>query len=419
MGTSNFYLWLCVEVILCGFLIPPFINFLVKKYVNAKKSSKKDAGLQEYKLKLSDLEKSNPNYKVLCSNKSLDYEYFRHNTKDAIFVLPFPETKTELLIENGFTPVIVYKKPMCMNKQGKELFAQFKDIIAQNGIPDNEVDAYIEKKAIETADKFITDIRKGRVRFNKYLYGVFNKPKQKVNECVIDVYESDYFTFKTVTNIYNDLKSRNGGKVKFGDNYAPFLNSFGVGGFVIVNRGKEDELIWGYRGSNCQSGGYWHFSYDETFTHDDSPNQDQAAELISCIKRALDEELGINREEDDKCIPKSQIMILDGGIIYTDGDDNRFEFELCSYVRVCFSEKYTIGNFIQNYRFAKDAELETRCLKLVKMSELEAFIAEEDEKHRISPEAKALALKIKCLYDLGLLPTDEEGYNEILASSMK
>lgn len=28
--------------------------------------------------------------------------------------------------------------------------------------------------------------------------------------------------------------------------------------------------------------------------------------------------------------------IIDAGIIHTDGDDNRFEFEVCSFARLCF-----------------------------------------------------------------------------------
>ena len=181
-----------------------------------------------------------------------------------------------------------------------------------------------------------------------------------------------------------------------------------VKGRFLVNRGEGDELIWGFRGTNCQSGGYWHFSYDETFTRDDA-EADRAADLIKCIKRALTEELGIHPEEQEKCV--ADIQLLDCGIIRTEGNDNRYEFEVCSFVRICLSEEYAIRDFIQNYRFAKDAELETRCLKLVKISDLDQFIGKNEK--NMSPEARVLALKIKALSDLNLLVSDYESYNYI------
>lgn len=402
----NFSIWLFVEVLLCGFGIPMLINYIAKQIRIRRHENNKNRGITDYQIALQDIDKQNTHYNILCRNAELRQDYFKHNVLEFEFVIPFPDTKRDLLKKHDFNPVKLYGREMKCNK---ELYEQMKKILTDNGIPLEEQENFIIKVAEETADKFITDIQKGRVRFNKYLYGVYNT-SQISNDCIVNVYESDYFTFKTITNIYNTLKRKNG-KVLFNDQYAPFLNSLGVGGFVIVNRGKGDELIWGYRGSNCQSGGYWHFSYDETFTHDDAANQDQTATFTDCIKRALDEELGVNREENVKCLPKSQITILDGGIIHTDGEDNRFEFELCSCVRICFSDSYTFDDFIQNYRFAKDAELETRCLKLVKMSELDQFITDNEDK--ISPEAKALAIKIKTLSDLHILGTDNEGFHEL------
>ena len=76
----------------------------------------------------------------------------------------------------------------------------------------------------------------------------------------------------------------------------PFYNSVAVGGFVIIDRGNGDELVTGFRGENCQSGGYWHFSYDETFTEDDKSDEDDQPNLMTCLRRALSEELGILRK---------------------------------------------------------------------------------------------------------------------------
>lgn len=61
---------------------------------------------------------------------------------------------------------------------------------------------------------------------------------------------------------------------------------------------------------------------------------------------------------------------LNVGVIRTAGNDNRLEFEVCSFVRVCLSEAFTLEDFIHGYRFAKDAEIETRCLEFIPIKEL-------------------------------------------------
>lgn len=111
--------------------------------------------------------------------------------------------------------------------------------------------------------------------------------------------------------------------------------------------------------------------------------------------------------------PTSQITFLNVGVIRTAGNDNRLEFEVCSFVRVCLSEAFTLEDFIHGYRFAKDAEIETRCLEFIPIKELDKFIST----HKISPESKHLAQTISLLNDFNLLGTDKEGYHEILEAN--
>lgn len=413
MNTADYISFALRDVIAYGLLIPALISLVYHLCKNAIKKHRRQQGLALLKDKFVDIAEKNPNYDVLSSNFLLKKNYFLHSITNYQFVIPFPKNKIKELKESGFLPVELDGEIMTTSRHGQEIYQNLKQIIHLNGVPEEKIEEFIRNIAEETAKKFVIDINKGKVRFNKYLYGVRDRVWKK-HECEISVYESDYFTFKTVTNIYNalkKLKKEQGKDVIIKNSWVPLLNSIGVGGFVIINRGEGDELIWGYRGSNCQSGGYWHFSYDETFTRDDSSKTDNSASITGCIKRALDEELGINSDELDKCLPESQITVLDGGIIHTDGKDNRYEFELCSFVRVCLSSHYTFDDFIENYRFAKDAELETRCLMLVKLTELDEFF--EKYKRKISPESKALAMKIKCMADLGILPSDEDGYREL------
>ena len=410
MFQSDFTIWLLFEVILCGLIIPLIITVIYQKSIQHRTQKRKEKGLDEFAKQQELFKEQTPDYHPTCCNTLLHPDYFRNNVKNPVFVIQFPESKREALIEHGFCPVKDNNDDMKSNETGEKIYEHLKKLIRINGIKEEKVESFIKEIAEQTADKFVIDIKKGGVRFNKYLYGVHDicdHPQDK--ECVINVYESDYFTFKTVTNIYNALKEHNKGQVLIdGEDFRPFLNSFGVGGFVIVNRGKGDELVWGFRGPNCQSGGFWHFSYDETFTRDDTKNHDQNADYKSCVERALDEELGFNPEDLKTCCPASQIVLLDGGIIRT---ADRYEFELCSFVRICFSDEYTLDDLIQNYRFAKDAELETRCLQLVKISELDAFL--DNPENAFSPEAKSLARKIQFLYNHGALASDYEGTQEI------
>ncbi len=402
---TQFYQWLIVKIIIFGLVIQFVVVQLYEWLKRVWKNRSKVNNIRKYAGYLEKINNNFPNYMVLGQNKNLNPSFFDVESRDVTFVIPFPESKAEELKRKNFMPVKIKGRVMHNNQFGDKLLEHLYEIIVQNGVDEKDKEMFLQKIADSTADKFILDIQKGKVRFNKYLYGV-NECRANDQQCTISLYESDYFTFKTITNTYNALKKNNNGNVNLGLHPAPFLNSIGVGGFVIVNRGEGDELIWGFRGTNCQSGGYWHFSYDETFTRDDA-EADRAADLIKCIKRALTEELGIHPEEQEKCV--ADIQLLDCGIIRTEGNDNRYEFEVCSFVRICLSEEYAIRDFIQNYRFAKDAELETRCLKLVKISDLDQFIGKNEK--NMSPEARVLALKIKALSDLNLLVSDYESYN--------
>lgn len=358
-------------------------------------------------------------YKVLVNNVCLEDKYFRVNKiNDDEFIIPFPETREKKLEELGFRKVYKKNKNQCLhNSLYNYISKYYGEQLTYRG-ENYSIPEFITRLSEETADVFIHEMHQAKLRFNKYLYGIYDVRVDEDNKCDISVYNSDYFTYKCTVNLYNALATI---PVKscfpdFNVNVAqvrPFYNSVAVGGFVIIDRGNGDELVTGFRGENCQSGGYWHFSYDETFTEDDKSDEDDQPNLMTCLRRALSEELGILRKTQEKCIPTSQITFLNVGVIRTAGNDNRLEFEVCSFVRVCLSEAFTLEDFIHGYRFAKDAEIETRCLEFIPIKELDKFIST----HKISPESKHLAQTISLLNDFNLLGTDKEGYHEILEAN--
>ncbi|MEO5426220.1 hypothetical protein ABJB41_24020, partial [Bacteroides ovatus] len=100
---------------------------------------------------------------------------------------------------------------------------------------------FITRLSEETADVFIHEMHQAKLRFNKYLYGIYDVRVDEDDKCEISVYNSDYFTYKCTVNLYNALATI---PVKscfpdFNVNVAqvrPFYNSVAVGGFVIIDR---------------------------------------------------------------------------------------------------------------------------------------------------------------------------------------
>lgn len=359
------------------------------------------------------------NYIPIVENHFLKRNFFSIIKNEGAYVIPVPKEKQKTLRNKNFGEVYYSKiDKMYGANLLNFLSSNYGDDINYNGVAYKK-DEFIDKVIEETTDLFIKDLMEHKVRFNKYLFGINDVRYDAKNSlCDITVYDSDYFTYKCTVNIYNALKQISAKEkvsmpieISYGIEIPPlipFLNSIGVGGFVIINRGKGDELVWAFRGVNCQSGGYWHFTYDETFTKDD--NENDSPDLEKCLKRALAEEVGLLPIDQEKSISVSQIGFVNAGIIKTDGKDNRFEFEVCSYVRVCLSEAYTFDDFIRGYRFAKDAELETKSLDFIPINELDDFL----KKYRVSPEARALSLRLKYLLQNGIIQSDNEAYRDII-----
>ena len=48
-------------------------------------------------------------------------------------------------------------------------------------------------------------MHQAKLRFNKYLYGIYDVRVDEDDKCEISVYNSDYFTYKCTVNLYNAL----------------------------------------------------------------------------------------------------------------------------------------------------------------------------------------------------------------------
>ena len=301
---------------------------------------------------------SNETFKLRVVNKSLFYD--------------IPEEYQKELDERGFNRKDkvqeVERHIKELNPDGKELENQLYDFIERYyKIKDiyTHLQGYISKKKYESIklpseDKFdtkslidiirkmvacgfIDDLKSGKTMFNGAELGVYNiKDNRTTNTehplSEIDLYYSDYFTFKCMTEMYHVLCSVDDSHLKIekvGDVHplAPFLCSLGLGGFLAAYTESGISLMWTKRSGNISSGDMWHFSYDETVSllldaakengkilmDEDKTVHIDINQLLS---RALKEEVGATPE----LINEEHHGLFEVGIIKSE----RLEIELIS-----------------------------------------------------------------------------------------
>ena len=207
------------------------------------------------------------------------------------------------------------------------------------------VNNFLDIVAEITADWFIkekADLDKGH--FNGAMTGVYEiledpTPNIERHRTTLNLYYSDYFTFKCMERVYHILCSI---KDCFQDidrtnfkTYSPFLCSLGMGGFVIANTPRSASLVWIKRGKTISASSLWHFSYDETSNIFKDSIRDEAGKIkvengivqldpTKYLLRGVDEEIGIKPQ----FVKADQCGIFEVGLIRCD----RLEIELLSYV---------------------------------------------------------------------------------------
>ena len=191
---------------------------------------------------------------------------------------------------------------------------------------------------------FIADLKSGKTMFNGAELGVYNisdnRTTNSEHPCVdMQLYYSDYFTFKCMTEMYHILCSIDGTPFVI-DNIqdihplAPFLCSLGLGGYLAAYTNEGVSLMWTKRSGNISSGDIWHFSYDETVSLLLDGATDNNKHLIidkdnnvridteKLLYRALKEEVGATQ----KMVDEDNHGLFEIGIIRSE----RLEIELIS-----------------------------------------------------------------------------------------
>lgn len=245
---------------------------------------------------------------------------------------------------------------------------------------DFTADRFIDIIAMITSDTFISQLEGEQLMFNGAMTGLYSvkdsrTPNNENHELFIDMYFTDYFTFKCMVEIYHILRSieDNFEKVKTTNirKYSPFLSSLGLGGFVVINQNYDLHLMWTYRSDKISSGDMWHFSYDETSNILHDCYHDKRGHFVldekcclqidvkSYFERALREEIGLS--PDDITFRKG---VMELGIIKSE----RLEAELLSYCVIELPDKPSIEEQMARYRrVAPDSYLETEKVEIINL----------------------------------------------------
>lgn len=289
--------------------------------------------------------------------------------------------------------------------ESEELYLWMLDFIcARCSVSSEEAVEIIDKARNQAVDIIEKDSKTNSLMFNGPMVGVYNLRPDRIPGCersllYIDLYQSDYYTFKFTGELYHLLRKRG---VEFTirlDNikdYAPFLCSLGLGGFIIVRHGREEYLQWVKRSGLIQAKKMWHFSYDETvhllkdlmLDENKNPIRDKECQMKLdagiLFKRALKEELRLQ----NKVSPKFKKGIFEIGLIECD----RLEIELLSYAIIETDPQLSIDDQLRIYIDSAKDKIEREKIEYIPFSK-EGIIKELHGKF-LTPESLALAYRL-------------------------
>ena len=274
----------------------------------------------------------------------------------------------------------VYSLPVLYNSLAAYLKADKYKGISLPDIEAFDIQYLINTVSEMVACTFINELKLGRVMFNGMELGVYDiidgRTTNSEEHCIdMQLYYTDYFTFKCMTEMYHILCSIDGKPFEINSTrdvstLSPFLSSLGLGGFLAAYINGMPSLMWTKRSGNISSGDIWHFSYDETVSLLFDGAKDMYGHLIvdennrvsidtnNVLYRALKEEIGISPEK----INEGRHGIFEVGIIQSE----RLEVELISQAVVYLQDSSTPEAQIKEmYGTANDGYLEIAKIKFV------------------------------------------------------
>lgn len=302
---------------------------------------------------------------------------------DSEFILPVPTSRREVLEAHHF---------VCRSSADTRLFTRLRDFLTACDLQE-DIDAFIERKSCEVADYFMERIRMHKTIFNGPMLGVASitahrsADGKEVHSIDLEMYSSDYFTFKVVSGIYKELIQRENSEELFNirsiadiPRFAPFLSSLGMGGFMLLDKGDALRALWIKRSDECEAGRRYHFSYDETVGVKDVNPDNRRVDVYNTLYRGMNEELGLTPKE-----LTGQGGIFEIGVILT---DDRIELEMLSYQQMTLK---AYERFALLLEAADDSKLEVGNPYFWTMDEYKRELVNKT----LTPEALALIQRLE------------------------
>ncbi|RAZ69643.1 hypothetical protein [Planococcus maitriensis] len=352
-------LWILLGLLL-GELIKYGINWSDKKLKKRKlhKALKNHNNIVLEGKDIISLDHADPTYEM--------HDIFVRESGKKLFI-DCPEEYKEIIRLHD--PDFVFSQNTSFNRS-----SDFNDLAEITGIAN--LPGLIDKHSRVAVGHFIAKLENGHTIFNGKKYRVFNIRRKRVADgeenasLKLDLFETDYFTHHVFRSIYKELKAEGHPiskieKMEEIHRYSPFLTSFGINAFILLENHAESEIVFAKRSKYLNTGteeSLWHVSMNEGLTETDREGKEVS--LIKCLHRGLREELGI-REEHHKYIIDERFMDL---FLET----NRFEIGLTSFVRLDMRR----NQLNSLYDISKDGELETDGIVSIpfKQKELSRFV---------------------------------------------
>ena len=268
-----------------------------------------------------------------------------------------------------------------------------------------DINGFINIVSEMVACTFIDDLKRGKTMFNGAELGVYNiidnRTTNSEEHCVdMQLYYSNYFTFKCMTEMYHILCSISDKPFVLNTTQdvrplAPFLCSLGLGGFLAAYVKGKPSLMWTKRSDSISSGDIWHFSYDETVsllldgTKDNEKhlivNKDNSVsiDIRNILFRALKEEVGVTQTR----IENYNHGLFEVGIIKSE----RLEIELISQAVLHLQENPSPQEQIKEmHDSANDGYLEIAKVQFFSLRNRNELIG-----HLLTPESYAIYTRMQ------------------------
>ncbi|MFZ8167702.1 hypothetical protein ACO1HB_02620 [Alteromonas macleodii] len=267
----------------------------------------------------------------------------------------------------------------------------------------NGLSGLIDHSSVTVANELVEKIRQGHIRFNGKLFGVRRAfggrtPEDEEATLKIEFYETDYFTYLVMNDVYSRLKN-SGFKFYFANSfvslrrYYPFMPSFGLACFTIFDRGNGEEVLLCHRSEHLEAfPNNWHFSMNEALSLKDldSDKIEKTPSFKTCLFRGLKEELGIEKTR-----------VKEFGFMDFWLGTERCELGILSYAKIKIDKNYSFDDFLKAYSIAQDSELETQNWRLEKVKEIPRFV--EDNSELLSAPCKKGLEYLSSRYNAGYL----------------